>query len=178
MRVGARLIFLRCSASFDFAALQQLCSRLARFFFKRRCSAERCLYSFGLGLVDFVVAPISRVRHMSTDFTFSSPAHYFRGSLFSLRFDGSVKRSSLTWPSRPTSRWRCSHGTYAACRWTWTPRFPIIIFSSWVTFTAQPLLSFRRFASCVTFTLCSTSCTCFHGAHSPHALSSLATGKS
>ena len=50
---GARFNF-----KFDFAALQQLCSRLARFFFKRRCSAERCLYFFGLGLVDFVVAPI------------------------------------------------------------------------------------------------------------------------
>jgi len=41
---------------------------------KRRCSAERCLCPFSLGLTDFVVAPTPLgIRCLSTGFKFSSP---------------------------------------------------------------------------------------------------------
>ena len=72
----------------------------------------------------------------------------------------------MTWPSRSTSRWRRFHGTYAACRWTWTPRFPLSFFFI--------LGHFHRSAASLVLALClvrpsrcSTPCTCFHGAFFP-----------
>ena len=86
---------------------------------------QRCLCLFGLGLSDFVVSPIPRVRRMSTDFTFFS-THFF---------------------------------------------------SSLVTFTAQPLLSFKHSAFCVAFKAVLYTVYALSWYAFPHLLSSLASGK-